>query len=140
MYRTEIVELVKDYESFLGKKVRINGWIRTLRDSKTFGFIELNDGSSFKGVQVVFDDTLENFKDIVKYTICSSIEVEGEVVKSEGAKQAFEVKASKVTLEGLCDASYPLQKKGHSVEYLRTLLSECVILVLPKLLYRQIIK
>ena len=98
MERTEISELIKDYKNYIGKEVKINGWIRTIRDSKTFGFIELNDGSSFKGVQIVIDDTLENFKDIIKYTIYSSIEVYGEVVESQGAKQAFEIKASKIIL------------------------------------------
>lgn len=121
MKRTEIREIVKDHEKFLDQKVRVNGWVRTIRDQKTFGFMELNDGSSFKGIQVVYDDKLENFSDISKFTIYSSVEVEGTVVKSQGAKQPYEIHAEKVTLEGLCDPSYPLQKKGCSVEYLRTI-------------------
>ncbi|MCQ2979359.1 MAG: asparagine--tRNA ligase [Clostridia bacterium] len=121
MERIEISELIKDYEKFMDQKVLVNGWVRTIRDQKTFGFMELNDGSSFKGVQVVFDESLDNFNEVCKYTIYSSIEVEGTVVKSQGAKQAFEIKADKVVCEGLCDPSYPLQKKGCSVEYLRTI-------------------
>lgn len=121
MDRTEISELHKDYEKLLDKKIRINGWVRNLRGQKAFGFIELNDGTSFKGIQVVFDDKLENFEEICKATIYSALEVEGTLVKSEGSKQAYEVKADKVTVEGLCDPSYPLQKKGCSVEYLRTI-------------------
>jgi len=90
-----------------------------VRDSKTFGFIELNDGSYLKNIQVVFENNLPNFDDICKLTTWSSISVEGKLVASQGAKQAFEVKATQVTIVGTCPSDYPLQKKGHSLEYLR---------------------
>ena len=121
MRRTEINELITNPEKHVDEKVRVNGWVRTIRDQKTFGFIELNDGSSFKGIQIVFDGKLANFSEVVKYTIYSSIEVVGTLVKSQGAKQPYEIHAEEITLEGLCDSSYPLQKKGCSVEYLRTI-------------------
>ena len=121
MRRTEINELITNPEKHVNEKVRVNGWVRTIRDQKTFGFIELNDGSSFKGIQIVFDDKLANFSEVVKYTIYSSIEVVGTLVKSQGAKQPYEIQAEEIILEGLCDSSYPLQKKGCSVEYLRTI-------------------
>src|SRR5699024_11191295 len=99
----------------------LSGWLRTLRDSKNFGFIELNDGSFFKNVQIVFDDKLNNFEEIRKLSISSSIIVEGQVVKTENAKQPFEIKASKIDVVNLADLDYPLQKKKHSFEYLRTI-------------------
>lgn len=117
----DIKELFKNYETYKDKEVKIEGWIRTLRDSKAFGFIELNDGSFFKNVQVVFEDTLSNFKEISKLPICSSISVTGIVTLTPGAKQAFEIKATEIVLEGASDTDYPLQKKRHSFEYLRTI-------------------
>ncbi len=98
----------------------MNGWVRSLRDSKTFGFIELNDGSYLKNLQIVFEDHLENFSEIIKISTGSSIAVEGKLVESQG-KQAFELQASKVTLIGAADETFPLQKKRHSFEYLRTI-------------------
>lgn len=98
----------------------VNGWVRSLRDSKTFGFIELNDGSYLKNLQIVFEEHLENFAEITKISTGSSIAVEGKLVESQG-KQAFELQASKVTLIGAADESFPLQKKRHSFEYLRTI-------------------
>ncbi len=100
--------------------VILEGWIRTSRSSKAFGFIELNDGSFFKNVQVVFDTGLNNFDDVKKLSISSSIVVTGEVVKTENAKQPFEIKASNVEVLNVADLDYPLQKKKHSFEYLRT--------------------
>lgn len=94
--------------------------MRSLRDSKTFGFIELNDGSYLKNLQIVFEEHLENFAEITKISTGSSIAVEGKLVESQG-KQAFELQASKVTLIGAADESFPLQKKRHSFEYLRTI-------------------
>ena len=98
----------------------VNGWVRSLRDSKTFGFIELNDGSYLKNLQIVFEDHLENFSEITKISTGSSIAVEGKLVESQG-KQAFELQASKVILIGTADETFPLQKKRHSFEYLRTI-------------------
>ncbi len=101
--------------------VKVSGWVRTVRDSKAFAFIELNDGTFFKNLQVVCDGTLENFKEVTKITLGSALEVEGELVLTPNMKQPFEVHATKVTVVGLCAADYPLQKKRHTFEYLRTL-------------------
>ncbi|WP_343348058.1 asparagine--tRNA ligase [Terrisporobacter petrolearius] len=117
----EIKDLYRDKEQYIEKDVKIAGWIRTSRISKNFGFIELNDGSFFKNMQVVLDDKLENFKEIGKLPISSSVLVEGKLVATEGAKQPVEIHATKVVLEGESDNSYPLQKKRHTVEYLRTI-------------------
>lgn len=117
----EIKDLYRDKEQYIEKNVKIAGWIRTSRISKNFGFIELNDGSFFKNMQVVLDDKLENFKEIGKLPISSSVLVEGTLVATEGAKQPVEIHATKVVLEGESDNSYPLQKKRHTVEYLRTI-------------------
>ncbi len=100
-------------------QVTVAGWVKTVRDSKTFGFIELNDGTFFKGVQVVFDDTLSNFKDIAKLGVGAAIIVTGEIVLTPAQKQPFEIKATEVVVEGSCPSDYPLQKKRHSFEFLR---------------------
>lgn len=121
MLKVTIKELYSDIDKFKEKEVSISGWIKTIRDSKTFGFIEINDGTFFNNVQVVFDDDLNNFEDICKLTISSSIIVEGKVIKTENAKQPFEIKASKVEIFNKASQEYPLQKKRHSFEYLRTL-------------------
>ena len=120
MDTTLVKDLYRNIDKYNNTEVKISGWVRTLRDSKTFGFIELNDGSFFNNVQVVFDNTLNNFEEIKKLTISSSIIVTGVVVKTENAKQPFEIKATKIELVGLSDLDYPLQKKKHSFEYLRT--------------------
>jgi len=119
MKLTTIAHIFADYKKLLDKDIVLNGRVRSVRDSKTFGFIELNDGSYLKNIQVVFENTLKNFDDICKLTTGSSITVEGMLVASQGSKQAFEVKAKKVTLVGACPTDYPLQKKGHTFEYLR---------------------
>ena len=117
---TTIKQIYKDVDSYLNKQISVSGWVRTIRDSKTFGFIELNDGSFFKNLQIIFEEeNLKNFKDVTKLTISSSIIVEGILVGTPGAKQPFELKASKIEIEGLCSAEYPLQKKRHTFEYLR---------------------
>ena len=116
-----IKNLYSNIDNFDGKEITIEGWVKTVRDSKTFGFIELNDGTFFKNIQVVFDDTLENFADICKLTISSTIAVTGKFVKTEGAKQPFEIKATKIDIEYIADSDYPLQKKRHTFEYLRTI-------------------
>lgn len=120
MNTTLVKDLYRNIDKYNNTEVKISGWVRTLRDSKTFGFIELNDGSFFNNVQVVFDNTLNNFEEIKKLTISSSIIVTGLVVKTENAKQPFEIKATEIELVGLSDLDYPLQKKKHSFEYLRT--------------------
>ena len=116
-----VKELYRNTDKYIGKEVQVSGWVRTVRDSKTFGFIELNDGSFFKNVQIVFADDLPNFADICKLTISSSIVVTGIVVKTENAKQPFEIKATSVEVFNIADSDYPLQKKRHTFEYLRTI-------------------
>lgn len=116
-----VKSLYKGNGEHIGKSVTLGGWVRTVRDQKTFGFIELNDGSYFKNLQVVFEDTLPNFKDVAKLTVGSSITVKGLLVESPGSKQPFEIKAEEIIIEGVSDLDYPLQKKQHSVEFLRTI-------------------
>lgn len=117
-------ELIKDLFSkigeFDGKDVVVGGWVRTIRDSKAFGFIELNDGSSFKCLQVVLErEAVENYDDIVKQNVGCSLVVEGKVVATPENKQPLELKASKISVEGTSTPDYPLQKKRHSLEFLR---------------------
>ncbi|HAU4830371.1 TPA: asparagine--tRNA ligase [Clostridioides difficile] len=116
-----VKELYREKEHYIGKTVKVAGWIRTSRVSKNFGFIELNDGSFFKNMQIVFDEKVENFKEVGKLAISSSILVEGELVSTEGAKQPVEIHAKSIVVEGESDSSYPLQKKRHTLEYLRTI-------------------
>lgn len=118
---TLIKKIYRESKNFSGNDVKVSGWVRTLRDSKTFGFIELNDGSFFKNVQIVFEENLENFKEITKLPICTSLSVEGTVVLTPESKQPFEIKAKKITVEGKSSSDYPLQKKRHTLEYLRTI-------------------
>ncbi|MGN1329881.1 MAG: asparagine--tRNA ligase [Clostridia bacterium] len=116
-----IKDLYRNTEKYINNSVTISGWVRTVRDSKTFGFIEINDGSFFKNIQVVFTDSLENFEEIKKLTISSSIIVKGTLVKTENAKQPFEIQASEVEIFNQASSDYPLQKKRHTFEYLRTI-------------------
>jgi len=120
MERTYISRLFADYSELDGKEVSCSGWVRTVRDSKAFGFIELNDGSCFKSVQVVFEaDVIDNYKDIAKLNVGSAIEVFGTVAVTPEMKQPFEIKAKKISVCGYSVPEYPLQKKRHSVEFLR---------------------
>ncbi|MCD8157524.1 MAG: asparagine--tRNA ligase [Clostridiales bacterium] len=116
-----IRELFKNSEKYIGKEISVGGWIRSKRDSKTFGFIVINDGTYFQPLQVVYNDKLENFSDISKVTLGSALTVKGELVATPNAKQPFEIQASEVKVEGLAAADYPLQKKRHTFEYLRTI-------------------
>ena len=120
MEKLLVKDLYKKTSNYANQKVTLNGWVRTVRDSKNFGFIELNDGSFFKNVQIVISDKLENFKDLVKLTISSSIQVTGTLVITENSKQPFEIQATNIEIFNLSDSDYPLQKKRHSFEYLRT--------------------
>ena len=104
-----------------GCVITVQGWVKTLRDSKAFAFIELNDGSYFKNLQIVCDEGLDNFKDVVKVGLGSSLSITGKLALTPGMKQPFELKAQSVQIEGLCAADFPLQKKRHSFEYLRTI-------------------
>ena len=117
----DIRELYRNKDLYLGKKVSIGGWVRSVRDSKTFGFIVVNDGTYFEPLQVVYHDTLENFGTVSRLNVGSAIIVRGELVATPGAKQPFEIQAEEVSLEGESTADYPLQKKRHTLEYLRTM-------------------
>jgi len=121
MEKLIIKNLYRNTDEYIEKNVTLEGWVRTVRASKNFGFIELNDGSFFKNVQIVFEENLPNFADICKLTISSSIKVIGKLVKTEGAKQAFEIKANEIQIQNLSSLEYPLQKKKTSFEYLRTI-------------------
>lgn len=121
MEKTLVKQIYRETDKFMGKQVEISGWVRTLRASNAFGFIELNDGSFFKNIQIVFESNINNFKDISKLGTGSAIRVTGVVVKSEGEKQPFEIKADEVEIVGTSDEDFPLQKKRHTFEYLRTI-------------------
>ncbi len=116
-----VKSLYRNQDEYLSKEIKISGWIRTLRASNAFGFIEVNDGTFFKNVQVVFDNKLDNFKDVSKLPISSSITVVGTLVATPEAKQPFEIQANEIVIEGLSQSDYPLQKKRHTFEYLRTI-------------------
>ena len=120
MDRTYIKQVFSDSKSFADKKIKVCGWARTIRDSKVFGFMELNDGSCFKCLQVVFEDgKIDNFDEISKLNVGSAVRVEGTLVLTPENKQPFELKAEKIEVEGKSTPDYPLQKKRHSVEFLR---------------------
>ena len=121
MELTTIREIYKNREKYLDQEIQVGGWVRSLRDSKTFGFIVLNDGSYFETLQVVYHDGLENFNDICKVNVGAALIVKGTLVATPQAKQPFEIQATEVTVEGASAADYPLQKKRHSFEYLRTI-------------------
>ncbi|MGM9986113.1 MAG: asparagine--tRNA ligase [Bacillaceae bacterium] len=116
-----VKSLYRNTADYAGKEVTISGWIRTLRASNAFGFIEVNDGSFFKNIQVVFASELENFKEIAKLSISASIKVTGTLVETPEAKQPFEIQAKEIVIEGQSNSDYPLQKKRHTFEYLRTI-------------------
>ena len=122
MNRTKIAQIFADQEALGGQTVEVCGWARTIRDMKTFGFIELNDGSCFKNLQVVMDaNTLDNYKEIAGQNVGAALRVEGQVVLTPEAKQPLEIKAGRIAVEGVSAPDYPLQKKRHSVEFLRTI-------------------
>ncbi len=121
MKLTSVKDLFNSPNDFSAKTVTVGGWVRTVRDSKAFGFIELNDGSYFKSVQIVIDNTLPNFDKLVRLNVGSAIVVTGELILTPDAKQAFEIKAAEVSVEGESTQDYPLQKKRHSLEFLRTI-------------------
>lgn len=117
----KVKDLYRNAQNYAGQSVRLSGWIRTSRVSKSFGFIELNDGGFFKNAQIVFDESLKNFQEVAKYHIATAITVEGIVIYTPEAKQPFEIKASEIILEGASSSDFPLQKKRHTFEYLRTI-------------------
>ena len=116
-----VKELYKNREQYFDKEVTVGGWVRSNRDSKTFGFIVVNDGSYFETLQVVYNDTMENFAEITKLNVGTAIVVKGTLVATPQAKQPFEIQATEVVVEGASTPDYPLQKKRHSIEYLRTI-------------------
>ena len=116
-----IREIYKNSEQFLNKEVKLGGWIRSIRGSKHFGFLVLHDGTFFKPLQVVYEEKLANFQEISKMNVGAAVIVEGILVPTPQAKQPFEIQAISVTLEGASAPDYPLQKKRHSLEYLRTI-------------------
>lgn len=121
MKLTTIREIYKNREAYLDKEVTVGGWVRSVRDSKTFGFIVLHDGSYFETLQIVYHDEMENFAEISKMNVGAAIIVKGTLVATPQAKQPFEIQATEVTVEGVSAPDYPLQKKRHSMEYLRTI-------------------
>ena len=122
MLRTSIKEIFQSPEKFKDTEVTVCGWARTIRASNAFGFIELNDGSYFSNLQIVFEEQfLENYKEIAKQNVGTSFVVKGTLVLTPEAKQPFEVKAKEVVVEGSSTPEYPLQKKRHTLEYLRTI-------------------
>ncbi len=121
MNRIQISRLYADAAYFDGRELTVCGWARSIRDMKTFGFIDLNDGSCFKSLQVVFEDgVLSNYKEIARQNVCVSLVVTGAFKLTPGAKQPFELSAGSIRVEGVSSPEYPLQKKRHSVEFLRT--------------------
>ena len=121
MQSVTVKEIFRETDRFLEQKVELSGWVRTMRLSKAFGFIEINDGSFFKNIQVVFEDSLVNFAEIGKVTLSSALRIQGTLLPSPGAKQPFELKADLIEVISLAAADYPLQKKRHTFEYLRSL-------------------
>nr|WP_241633720.1 asparagine--tRNA ligase [Fusobacterium gastrosuis] len=117
----KVRDIFRDGQKYVNKEVELFGWVRKIRDQKKFGFIELNDGSFFKGVQVVFEENLKNFDEVSRLSIASTIKVKGILVESQGAGQALEVKATGIEIFQKADLDYPLQNKRHTFEYLRTI-------------------
>ena len=114
-------ELFKETDKYLNKEITIGAWIRSNRDSKNFGFLSLSDGSYFEQIQVVYHDTLDNFSQIAKSNVGAALIITGTLVPTPQAKQAFEIQATKIEIEGESNPDFPLQKKRHSMEYLRTI-------------------
>ena len=121
MELTNIRELYREKEKFIGKEVQIGGWLRNIRDSKTFGFLVVNDGTFFEPLQVVYSDKLDNFAEISKLNVGAAVIVKGTLVETSNAKQPFEIQADVVEIEGVSSPEYPLQPKRHTFEYLRTI-------------------
>ena len=116
-----IREIFKEREKYLNKEISVGGWVRSNRDSKSFGFVIINDGSFFEPLQVVYHDTMENFAAIAKINVGAALIVKGTLVPTPEAKQPFEIQATEIVIEGDSTPDYPLQKKRHTMEYLRTI-------------------
>ena len=118
---TTLREIFKNKEAYYDQEVTVGGWVRSNRDSKQFGFLTISDGTFFTPLQVVYHDTMANFQEVTKYGVGAAVIVKGKLVATPDAKQAFEVQADEVMLEGASSPDYPLQKKRHTLEYLRTI-------------------
>lgn len=118
---TTLREIFKNKEAYYDQEVMVGGWVRSNRDSKQFGFLTISDGTFFTPLQVVYHDTMANFQEVAKYGVGAAVIVKGKLVATPDAKQAFEVQADEVMLEGASSPDYPLQKKRHTLEYLRTI-------------------
>ena len=122
MARTELKKVLEQASALAGQQITVCGWVKTIRDSKALGFIELNDGSSFSNLQVVFEDAkVPNFKEIAKCNVGTALRVTGTLTLTPNAKQPCEIHACEIVVEGVSAPDYPLQKKRHSLEYLRTI-------------------
>ena len=120
--KTLVKDLFRNSQNYADKVVEVSGWIRTIRASNAFGFIEINDGTFFKNIQIVFEEAiLENYKEIASMNVGAALNITGTFVLTPDAKQPFEVKATQITIEGMSTPDYPLQKKRHSFEFLRTI-------------------
>ena len=117
--KIDVKDIIMDLEKYMGEKVVIDGWVRNHRKQKEFGFIDFSDGTCFKTIQLVYDNKLNDFEDITKIKIGSSLEVEGEVIKSQGSGQDFEIKVNNIKVIGECPDEYPIQPKRHTREFLR---------------------
>ena len=121
MKLTTVKEIYRNREQYLDKEITVGGWVRSVRDSKAFGFIVLHDGSFFETLQIVYHDNMENFAEVSKLNVGAAIIVKGTLVATPQAKQPFEIQAAEVVVEGTSAPDYPLQKKRHSFEYLRSI-------------------
>ena len=118
---TAIKSLFREKEKYTGRQIEVCGWLRSNRPSKAFGFIVLNDGTFFESLQVVYSDKIQNFAEICKLNVGTAIIVKGTLVETPDSKQPFEIQAESIEVEGASTPDYPLQKKRHSFEYLRTI-------------------
>ena len=114
-------EIYKETDYYLEQTVKVGGWVRSIRDSKNFGFLVLHDGSFFETLQIVYDHRLENFAEISKLNVGAAVCIKGRLAATPQAKQPFEIQAEEIRIEGMSSPEYPLQKKRHSLEYLRTI-------------------
>ena len=121
MDKIDFREIVKKPTDYYGKEVSVEGWIRTIRSSNKFGFIELNDGTTFSNIQIVFEDEMSNFNEVTKYRTGAAVEIKGVLVETPEAKQDYEIKAQTINLLADSDPDFPLQKKRHTLEYMRTI-------------------
>ena len=121
MKLTTLREIFTNSSSFLDKEVSIGGWVRSNRDSKAFGFLMISDGTFFEQIQIVYHDSLANFSDITKVNVGAALVITGKLIATPNAKQAFEIQATQISIEGPSSSDYPLQKKRHTLEYLRSI-------------------